>query len=75
MNDEPQSFEGQSMKSSPTCRTVSFLSFSRSFSMNTIHFNWTLNNYIVCFADGTELACANKQTALYYARTLTSAPE
>ena len=42
--------------------------------MNTIHFNTTLNNYIVRFADGTELACANKKTALYYARSYTTAP-
>ena len=42
--------------------------------MNTIHFNYTLNNYIVCFADGTELACSNKQTALHYARRYTTAP-
>ena len=43
--------------------------------MNTIHFNYALNNYIVCFADGSELSCANKQTALLYARTYTTAPE
>jgi len=54
----------------------SFFSFTipGEFSMNTIHFNYALNNYIVCFADGTELACANKQTALLYARTCTTAP-
>ena len=42
---------------------------------NTIHYNRTLCNYIVCFADGTELHCANYQTALLYAREYTTSPE
>ena len=43
--------------------------------MNTIAFNKNLSNYIVLFADGTELVCHNRATAEFYARNYTTSPE